>query len=151
MEWLDSLVQKWNQFRERVQPGLAKTGSVCKKMGKDLTFIGSYLYKLRAIILVAPVAAVAAVLASINMAELPEIVEITKLTLDTKAADSLFGCLVIGVDYISREQAVLVPLVLTIGCLLLTLCSKRTLYPWLISVFSLALPLLLRLCNTFML
>ncbi len=148
MEWLDNLVQKWYRFCEIVRPYLEKAGAVCNRIGRDLSTIGSYLYKLRSVILAAPVAAVAAVLASINMTRLPNIVEVVKLSLDTKADDSLFGCLVIGVDYVGKEQAVILPLVLTIVCLLLTLCSKRTLYPWLISLFSLSLPLLLLLTNT---
>ncbi len=148
MDWLDGLVQKWYQFRDKVRPGLEKTGNVFKSIGSGFVTVFTYLYKLRAIILVAPVAAAAAILASNNLTELPEIVEVTKLSIDPKAADSIFGFLVVGVDYIGREQAVLIPLVLTAVCLLMTLCSKRTLYPWLISLFTLVFPLFLLLTNT---
>ncbi len=148
MEWLNSLAQKWYQFVEKIRPTMEKVGGVCKTAWKNLSFIGSYMYKLRAIILCAPVAAAAAVLASINMTRLGDVVEITKVGVDTQSQESLFGFLVIGVDYISKDVAVLLPLVLTVLCLLLTLCSKRTFYPWLISVFSLALPLLLLLLTS---
>ncbi len=149
MEWLNSLTRKWGQLMEKIQPGMEKAGGFCKTAYQKLSIICGYLYKLRAIILAAPVAAAAAVLAFINVDRLPDAVQITTVAIDTQAQDSLFGCLVTGVDYISKEVAILAPLVLTVLCLLLTLCSKRTLYPWLISVFSLALPLLLLLSNSF--
>ena len=41
------------------------------------------------------------------------------------------------------------PLILTCFCLLLMFCSKKILYPWLISVFSLMLPIVLWLTNVF--
>ena len=50
---------------------------------------------------------------------------------------------------ISRTTAVLLPLAITGICLVLMACSKKVLYPWLVSVFSLALPLVLWLTNLF--
>ena len=38
---------------------------------------------------------------------------------------------------------------ITIGCLVLMLFSRKTIYPWLISLFSLLLPVLLIITNTF--
>ncbi len=149
MEWFNTLTRKWDQLHEKLRPGLEKTGDACKKAYNNLSVICGYLYKLRAIILAAPVAAAAVVLAFINAGRLGDVVGITTLAIDTQAQDSLFGCLVLGVDYISREVAILAPLVLTVLCLLMTLCSKRTLYPWLISLFSLALPLILLLTNVY--
>ncbi len=83
------------------------------------------------------------------MARLPEVVEVSKLTLDTKAEESLFGCLVITPDYISRGGAIFGPLLLTVVCLVLMMCSKRTFYPWLVSVFSLLLPVMILITNIY--
>ena len=41
------------------------------------------------------------------------------------------------------------PLGLTLGCLALMFLSKRATFPWIISVFTLALPLLLLLSNLY--
>ncbi len=131
-----------NAFREKVLP-------VLKKIWDGLSTVCSYLFKLRGIILAAPVAAAAVVIGMINLARLPEMVEITKLTFDTQAEDSLFGCLVIGADYISRSGAVFGPMLLTFACLVLMLCSKRTFYPWIISVFTLLLPIVILLTNIY--
>jgi hypothetical protein len=41
------------------------------------------------------------------------------------------------------------PLGVTAACLLLMFCSRRTLYPWLISIMSLLLPMLILLLNNY--
>ena len=41
------------------------------------------------------------------------------------------------------------PLALTIGCLVLMFCSRKAMYSWAISIFTLALPLLLLLSNAY--
>ena len=50
---------------------------------------------------------------------------------------------------ISRILAVMGPLAVTAVCLLLMFCSRRVIYPWLISLFSLILPVLILITNTF--
>ena len=50
---------------------------------------------------------------------------------------------------VTREYAVYGPLGLTAFCLLLMFCSRRTLYPWLISIMSLLLPMLILLLNNY--
>ena len=49
---------------------------------------------------------------------------------------------------VTRQIAIMGPLAITAVCLLLMFWSKRTLLPWLVSIFSLTLPLLLVLINT---
>ena len=44
---------------------------------------------------------------------------------------------------------VLIPLVITAVCLLLMFVSRRILTPWLVSMFSLALPVIILLLNIF--
>lgn len=48
---------------------------------------------------------------------------------------------------VTKEIAVMGPLAVTAVCLLLMFWSKRTLFPWLVSVFSLVLPLLILMIN----
>ena len=50
---------------------------------------------------------------------------------------------------VARDTAIMGPLAVTAVCLLLMFCSRRTLYPWLISMFSLVLPLLILITNIF--
>ena len=50
---------------------------------------------------------------------------------------------------ITRDAAIMYPLAVTGICLLLMFCSRRTLYPWLISMFSLVLPVLILITNIF--
>ncbi len=149
MEWLNMLSRKWYQLCEKLRPAWEKTKAFCAKAWEKVSAVGKYMFRLRAILLALPVAVAAVVLAVVNTNKLDSVVQITKVSLDIGAEESLFGCLVVGMDYVARDVAVLGPLVLTICCLILTMCSKRTFYPWLISVFSLALPLVLLLTNIF--
>ena len=107
-----------------------------EKILRTLHVIGSWAYELRSILLSVPVVIGAIWLAVYNSANLPEIVG-----LDLQAS----GEYAILVD---RSIAVLGPLAVTAVCLLMVFISRRVVYPWLISVFSLILPVLLLLSNT---
>ena len=50
---------------------------------------------------------------------------------------------------ISRNAAVMCPLALTLGCLVLMVFSRKAIYSWCISVFTLALPILLLISNVY--
>ncbi len=94
------------------------------------------LFKLRSVILAIPVAAGAVILAIRNQAVLPDKVG--------------FGLQASG-EYaymVSKGVAVLGPIAITAVCLLMTFCSRKVLYPWLISLFSLVLPIVIYLINT---
>ena len=99
--------------------------------------IGIYIFKCRAILISMPVLLVALFQAAQNSARLPEQVGINLLATGEYAR------------MVSRTGAVLTPLLLTIGCIVLTCFSKRTLFPWLISIFSLVVPLLIWLTNIY--
>jgi hypothetical protein len=96
-----------------------------------------WIYKLRSVILVIPVAVAAVILALHNQANLPEVVG-----LNIQASGEY-------AETISRSVAVFGPLAVTAVCLLMVFCSRRVIYPWLISVFSLAVPLVLYFTNIF--
>lgn len=101
-----------------------------------------WCYNLRNILLTVPVAALAAILAIVNMAKLPDSVMISwPMVRD--------GVLLIQDIMISKLLAVFAPLAVTAFCLLMVIASKRMVYPWLISVFSLALPLFFYFCSVF--
>ena len=106
-----------------------------KSFGETMKEIGRWIYKLRSVILAIPVAVAAIVLAVRNQTQLPEQVGINLLS------SGEFEMM------INRNVAVLVPLVVTVFCLLMMFCSRKVLYPWLISIFSLVLPFILLLTN----
>ena len=89
------------------------------------------LYRLRKVVLAAPVVYYALKLANYNSKHLPEYVGIN---LQTNGAFA---------DIISRNTAVMGPLLVTAVCLVLMFFSKKALPTWAISVFSLVLPVAL--------
>ena len=50
---------------------------------------------------------------------------------------------------VTRQIAIMGPLAITAVCLLLMFCSRRQTYPWLISLFSLILPVILLIAGMF--
>lgn len=143
MQWLNTFMDKFYTFLEKVRPVFASIGHFFAVLGNSFYKIGLYMYRLRSLILAAPVAAVALILGMNNMDRLAETIEVTKITYNPEAADALFGFLELGTTTITRDAAVYGPAMITAACLLMMMCSKRTLYPFLISVFSLCLPLLI--------
>lgn len=96
-----------------------------------------WIYKLRSVVLAIPVVVIAVYLAVQNMALLPGQVGILMQT------NGEFTVSVV------KLVAVMGPLALTAVCLLMMFFSKKVIYPWLISLFSLVLPILLLFINTF--
>jgi hypothetical protein len=150
MEWLDRLLEKWNRFVTTPRPWWEKTKVVFRRIGRVFSVIWKYIYMFRSVFLAAPVGAAAAVLAARCRNHLPEQVAVALPGFDPDAADSVFGFLVYQTQYVTRDVAVMVPLALTICCLLLMLCSKRAFYPWIISIFTLSVPLFLLLTNVYL-
>ena len=117
--------------------GKDKTVRVLKTTGKVLKEIGKWIFRLRGFFMAIPVALAALYLASRNMVQLPEEVGINLLP--TGEYEFL----------ISRGLAVMAPLAVTAVCILMMWLSRRTIYPWIISIFSLVLPLLIWVTNVF--
>ncbi len=115
---------------DSVGPGLKKTGHI-------IVLICRWIYKLRGLLLSIPVAVAAIYLAVQNSNSLPASVGINL------QANGEFASM------IDRGVAVWVPLGITAGCIVFTCCSRRVIYPWLIGIFSLVIPVLLLLTNTF--
>ena len=114
-----------------------KVSAVLKKAWYVLTLTGKWVCLLRSLLCAIPVLVCAIALAIRNVRMLPEMVGINLLA---------------SGDYqwmVSRNMAVIVPLGITVVCLGLMFCSKKILYPWLISIFSLVLPLIVWVINVF--
>lgn len=129
--------EKWNAFYKKIQPVWEKVKVVSHKISVVMNWICDFVYKLRKVFLTIPVVIVAVRLAKFNMANLPEEVGINLLSTG---------------EYqymIPQNIAIYGPLAVTALCLLLMMCSRRTLYPWVISIFTLVLPLLLWVTNAF--
>lgn len=137
MNFIDKTMEAWNRFANRVGPTLSKTRQVISKITNTLVSAWKYILKFRKIFLAAPVGTFAVILALQNMVKLPPVVG-----LDLQISGE-FNIQIV------REIAALGPMAITAVCLLLMFCSKRTLTPWLVSVFSLILPLLILVTNTF--
>ena len=132
---MDKKTQKTKEIDTRT--GWQKTWDVLKKIGRVFAGIGKWIYHLRGFFMAIPVALAALYLAAQNMARLPEEVGINLL------ATGEYEYLV------SRGLAVMVPLLVTGVCILMMFCSRRTIYPWIISIFSLILPWLIWITNVF--
>ena len=136
-------MDKKNQTREgtakklELPQWMEKTWHVLKKIGYVIGEICKWIYRLRGFFMAIPVALAALYLAAQNMSRLPEEVGINLL------ANGQYEYLV------SRGLAVMAPLVVTGVCLVMMWLSRRTIYPWIISIFSLVLPWLIYLTNVF--
>ncbi len=126
MSMMDNVRAKWQQM----QPGL-------RKIGNTLHGLWKWFYRLRSVVLAIPVGVAAVFLALHNQINLP-----AKVGVDLQATGEY-------AQLVSRELAVFGPLAVTALCLVLMFCSRKVVYPWLISLFSLALPLLLLITNIF--
>lgn len=113
---------------EKAQPYLIKTGHYLK-------ITGIWIWRMRKFVFAIPIVWMAVWFAQLNYSLLPELVGIN---LQNSGEYT---------HYITRDAAVYGPLGVTAVCLLTMLLSRRTLYPWLISLFSMALPALILLTN----
>ena len=99
--------------------------------------IWHYLWMFRGVIISLPVLICAIVQAFRNASNLPETVG---LNLQATGEFAMTW---------GRPVAVLVPLLITLGCVLLTCFTKRPLFPWLVSIFTLAIPVLIWVINIY--
>ena len=123
--------------RENTRSGMEKFGRGLQVTGRIMEGIGIWIFRLRGFFMAIPVAIAALYLAGRNMARLPEEVGINLL------ANGEYQYLV------SRGLAVMGPLLVTGGCLVMMFLSRRTVYPWIISIFTLVLPILIWFTNVF--
>ncbi len=105
--------------------------------GRAVHVVVDYIGRMHKVFLGVPVIIAAIWLAKENAQRLPEMVGL--------------GIQETGeyLQVVSRNAAVLGPFAVTAVCLVLMFLSRRAVYPWLISVFSLILPIVIWLTNIF--
>jgi len=114
-----------------------KNAGVWQTIKKVFRIIGMVLFRLRKIFMAIPVVYAALQLAEYCRENLPEMVG-----LDIQASGEF-------AHLVEREQAIEGCLIITGACLVLMLFSRRSVYPWIISIFTLILPVLLLMVNYF--
>lgn len=124
-------------FTENCKTGLSKVGKVYKKIEQVIGLICLWIFRLRRFFMAIPVVYLALDLAKKNMERLPESVGLNMQSNGEFAA------------YVTREYAVMGPLGVTAFCILLMFCTRKTFFPWVISIFSLVLPWLVYLTNIY--
>lgn len=102
-----------------------------------ISAIGSCIFNIRKLLMTIPVVIGLAYLTKRNAELLPNPVGINLQT------DGTYAVL------ISKNLALIGPVALTGFCLLMMYASRKTLQPWIISLFSLVLPLLIWVTNVF--
>lgn len=122
---------------DKISPVWNKTAPARRKISSFCSETWKWAYRLRSILLSIPVVVVAIILAIGNMATLPASVMIAYPAVYS-------GVLLFQEIMVSKSLAVFVPLVITAFCLLMMLFSKRPAFCWLVSVFSLLVPIFLR-------
>lgn len=117
---------------------MSKTNANNKKQtNENMKQLWKWAYRLRSVVLAIPVAFGAVVMAIHNQARLP-----AKVGFDLQATGEY-------AQMVSKSIAVFGPLAVTAVCLLMMFCSRKVLYPWLVSLLSLVLPILIFITNTF--
>lgn len=134
---LDRITDKLNTVRAEMDSRIDKTGSPYERFKSIMGLVVMVLFRLRKVVLAIPVVYYALKLAAFNMENLPETVGVN---LQSNGAFA---------DLISRNMAVMGPLGITAACLVLMFFSKKALYPWAVSLFTLVLPLLIWFSNMY--
>ena len=124
-------------FVERFKEIWGKIYQIYKKVEGVISIIYRCIFKLRKVFMAAPVVYLAIRIAMENMKRLPEAVGINM------QSNGEFALMV------TRNYAVYGPLGITAFCLILMFFSRKTVYPWVISIFTLALPYLLYFTNLY--
>ncbi len=119
------------------QSGWEKVKTVSAKINHVIDLVGMWLFRLRKFILAAPVLYYAMKLYAYNAEHLPELVG---LGLQATGEYSIT---------VARSLALMGPFALTVGCLVLMFFSRKAMYSWAISIFSLALPILVLVSNVY--
>ena len=137
MNKFEEFAQKCRDVWAGTKPARDKIAAVFGVIGKIFKIIGQLIYRLRSVFLAVPVALAAMRLALFNRENLPEMVGIDLQA--TGQYSHLF----------ERDTVVFWPLIITAGCLVMMFCSRRIIYPWIISIFTLVIPILIYVTNIF--
>ena len=114
---------------------LQKAGKVYRKASQIIDTICKWVYRLRKVIMAAPVVYYALKLARENADRLPK-----EVGLDLQSTGEF-------AHTVSRTVAVQGPLLITAVALALMFISKKAVFPWVVSILTLTLPYLIYLTN----
>ena len=131
------LSAKWQAERKMLDEAVNAPETGYEKVKKITGYVVMLLYRLRKVFLAIPVVYLALKLAIYNLNHLPEQVGVN---LQSSGAFA---------NTISRQVAVMTPLGVTAACLVLMFASRKALYPWAVSLFTLLLPILLLISNLY--
>lgn len=137
MKKIKEIAAGWNRVQADVKDSLNADVSVWMKIKRVVGILVMVIYRLRSVFLAVPVAWFALKLAAYNSEHLPEEVG---LNLQSTGEFAMT---------ISRELAVMGPLVVTAACLVLMATSRKAMYPWAVSILTLILPVLLLVSNIY--
>ena len=141
-----SIKDATRSFREKLKSGLESANTVFGKIGAVLKAVGTFLFCLRKPVLTVPVVYEALRIARVGLEYLPEQVRIELLP------EEIFLDLTSAGTYaleLTKNTVIYGSLMITGVCLLMMWCSRKTIYPWLISLFSLILPIAVLLANIY--
>lgn len=124
-------------FGEKFKEIWGKVCQIYRKAEEVISIIYRCIFRLRKVFLAIPVVYLAIRIAIANLQRLPEAVGINM------QSNGEFAMMV------TRNYAVYGPLGVTLFCLILMFFSRKTIYPWIISIFTLALPYLLYFTNMY--
>lgn len=137
MKQLQQLTDKVDALREKAKPVMEKAGLGYRKAKEVWTMAWPWIWRFRKVLFAIPVVYLAFYFARLNWNVLPDMVGLNLQTNGTYA------------QYLSKELAVWGPLGVTGGCLAMMFLSRKTVYPWMICMFSMLLPILILVSNIF--
>ena len=126
-----------SEAKEKAKAAWEKTKVVFRKIGRVFNIIGKVLFHLRKIFLAVPVVWAAFRMYAYAMEHLPENVGVWLL----ENGEYQYN--------LARESALMSCMAVTAAGLVLMFCSRRTIYPWIISIFTLVIPVLLIVTNMY--
>ena len=134
---MTQILEKLKMFWGKITSAWGKVSPIFKRIQSVIGVVCKWLYRLRKVFMAAPVIYFAIRFARENLQRLPEAVG---MNLQSSGEFAY---------YVSRGYAVYGPLGVTAFCLLLMFCSRKALFPWIISIVTLALPFLIWLLNIY--
>ena len=137
MKQMEQLTAKLQELREKTRPWVQKADKGYRKAKAIGKKAWPWIWAGRKILLSIPVLWLMLYFARLNWNVLPELVGLNLQTTGEYA------------QYISKELAVYGPMGVTGGCLAMMFLSRKTVYPWMICMFSMLLPLLILITNIF--
>lgn len=137
MNQLEQFKAKAGALGEKMGLFLQKIGAGYQKVKAFFKKIWPWVWPMRKVLLAIPVVYLAMYFARLNWNALPDQVGLHLQSTGEYA------------KYITRQMAVYGPLGITGGCLTMMFLSKKTLYPWMICMFSMLLPALILITNVF--